>query len=116
AAKRAFGALRKEGVNLTSREYRAKAAAGAAAGDSGETAPGAFTGRAFVLTGTLESYERGALKDLLENLGAKVTGSVSKNTDVLVAGESPGSKLDKARELGIETWDEQRLLKELKNA
>ena len=99
-------------MDLTSREYRGRGAAGG----GGDKTPGAFAGRTFVLTGTLESYERGALKDLLEDLGAKVTGSVSKNTDVVVVGESAGSKIDKARELGIETWDEPRLLKELKKA
>ena len=47
---------------------------------------------------------------------AKVTGSVSKNTDVVIVGSEAGSKLDKARELGITTWDEARLVKELKAA
>ena len=51
---------------------------------------------------------------MLENLGAKVSGSVSSKTSVVIVGESPGSKLAKARELGIETWDEARLLEELK--
>ena len=62
-----------------------------------------------VLTGTLESYAREELKDRLEALGAKVTGSVSKKTDLVIVGASPGSKLEKARDLGIEIWDEQRL-------
>lgn len=72
-----------------------------------------FAGRTFVLTGTLEKFERAALKDVLEGLGAKVSGSVSKNTDVVVAGEKAGSKLDKAQSLGLEVWDEARLLQEL---
>jgi DNA ligase (NAD+) len=66
-----------------------------------------------VLTGTLESYERAALQELLEGMGAKVSGSVSSKTTLVVAGPGAGSKLDKARELGIEVWDEARLLKEL---
>jgi DNA ligase (NAD+) len=114
-AKGAFDNLRAVGVDLTSHEYRKSA--GAPAADTGPAAgAGPFAGRTFVITGTLDSYERGALKDLLEDLGAKVTGSVSKNTDVVIMGENPGSKADKARDLNIETWDEARLLKELKKA
>ena len=63
-----------------------------------------------VLTGTLEHFQRNELKERLEAMGVKITGSVSKNTDVVIAGESAGSKLDKARELGVEVWDEERLL------
>jgi DNA ligase (NAD+) len=72
-----------------------------------------FAGKTIVLTGTLESYNRKALKDKLEALGAKVTGSVSKNTDLVIAGESAGSKLDKAQSLGVEVWDETQLLEAL---
>ncbi|MFG0285503.1 MAG: NAD-dependent DNA ligase LigA [Phycisphaerales bacterium JB039] len=115
AATSAFKRLRDAGVDLTSREYRGGSKGGSAV-PADNAAATAFAGRTFVLTGSLESYERGDLKDLLESLGAKVTGSVSKNTDVVVVGESPGSKLDKARDLKIETWDESRLLKELKKA
>ena len=61
-------------------------------------------------TGVLKRYPRPTITDKLEALGAKVTSSVSKKTDLLIAGENPGSKLDKARELGVEVWDEQRLL------
>jgi DNA ligase (NAD+) len=53
----------------------------------------------------LESFTRPQLTELLESLGAKVTDAVSRNTDLLVAGESPGSKLDKARSLDVEIWD-----------
>ncbi|HEX7008881.1 MAG TPA: NAD-dependent DNA ligase LigA [Phycisphaeraceae bacterium] len=73
-----------------------------------------FAGKTIVLTGSLESFDRKTLTDRLESLGAKVTGSVSKNTDLVIVGESPGSKLDKAHELGIETWDEAQLLEALK--
>jgi DNA ligase (NAD+) len=66
-----------------------------------------------VLTGSLESFTRDDLKDRLEALGAKVTGSVSKKTDLVIAGESPGSKLDKAQQLGVEVWDEAALLERL---
>ena len=78
--------------------------------DDGNDAAGALDGKTFVLTGTLTALTRDAAKEKLEALGAKTAGSVSKKTDVVVAGESAGSKLDKARELGIEVWDEARLL------
>jgi DNA ligase (NAD+) len=100
-ARSTFDRLRKVGVDLSSPLY-------------GEEAPAAsespFAGKTVVLTGTLESYERKELTERLESLGAKVTGSVSKNTDLVIAGEKPGSKLDKAERLGIETWDEPQLL------
>lgn len=72
-----------------------------------------FAGKTVVITGTFEAYDRNELKDKLTKLGAKVTGSVSKNTDLLLVGENPGSKLDKARELGVEVWDEDTLLAHL---
>ncbi|MCU0248220.1 MAG: NAD-dependent DNA ligase LigA, partial [Bryobacter sp.] len=70
---------------------------------------GALTGKTFVLTGTLPTLKREEAKALLEAAGAKVTGSVSKKTDFVVAGEEAGSKLDKARELGIAVLDEAQL-------
>jgi len=72
-----------------------------------------FAGKKIVITGTLERYQRNELKDKLEALGAKVSGSVSKNTDLLIAGEQAGSKLDKAEKLGTQVWHEQRLLEAL---
>ncbi|MEO8778476.1 MAG: NAD-dependent DNA ligase LigA, partial [Rhodanobacter sp.] len=67
-------------------------------------------GQTIVLTGTMQSLGRDAAKERLEGLGAKVSGSVSKKTSFVVAGAEAGSKLDKARELGVEVWDEVRLL------
>ncbi|MDX1621790.1 MAG: helix-hairpin-helix domain-containing protein, partial [Nitriliruptorales bacterium] len=63
-------------------------------------------GMTFVVTGTLEGYTRDEAKAALEQRGAKVTGSVSGRTTALIAGESPGSKLDKARQLDIPVLDE----------
>jgi DNA ligase (NAD+) len=71
---------------------------------------GPLDGRTVVLTGSLESMTRDEAGARLEALGAKVAGSVSKKTHFVVAGEAAGSKLAKARELGIEVWDEARLL------
>ena len=67
-------------------------------------------GQTIVLTGTLQSLGRDAAKQRLEALGAKISGSVSKKTSFVVAGAEAGSKLDKATELGVEVWDEARLL------
>lgn len=103
AAQRTFADLRAAGVDLSSKDYA----------PPGKSASGPLSGKTFVITGTLASFEREALKARLETLGAKVSGSVSAKTSVVVVGESAGSKLDKARELGIETWDEARLLQEL---
>ncbi|MCO6540003.1 MAG: NAD-dependent DNA ligase LigA [Gilliamella sp.] len=69
-----------------------------------------FSGKTVVLTGTLSVLTRDEAKDKLKQLGAKVTGSVSKNTDLVIAGEAAGSKLNKAQELGIKVIDEQELI------
>ena len=83
-------------------------------GQAGEReADSAFAGRTVVLTGTLEGFGRRDLTERLESLGATVTGSVSARTDLLIAGAKAGSKLDKARTLGIEIWDEARLIEAL---
>lgn len=69
-----------------------------------------LAGQTAVLTGTLSGMSRDEAKEKLEALGAKVAGSVSRKTSFVVAGEAAGSKLDKAQELGVDVWDEARLL------
>lgn len=76
-------------------------------------ATGVFTGKTFVLTGTLPTLGREDAKALIENEGGKVSGSVSKKTDFVVAGADAGSKLTKAQELGVSVIDETDLLKML---
>jgi DNA ligase (NAD+) len=71
---------------------------------------GPLAGKTVVLTGALSSMSRDQAGDRLGALGAKVTGSVSRKTSFVVAGEAAGTKLEKAVELGVETWDEARLL------
>jgi DNA ligase (NAD+) len=75
---------------------------------------GPLAGKIFVLTGTLPNLAREEAKARIESAGGKVTGSVSKKTDYVVAGEEAGSKLDKANELGIAVVDEAKLLAMLK--
>jgi len=65
-----------------------------------------LSGKTFVLTGTLANYSRDEAKKMIEDAGGKVTGSVSKKTDYVVAGTDAGSKLDKAKELGVKVIDE----------
>ncbi len=78
--------------------------------DKAPDAPQPLLGKTVVLTGTLSQLSRSDAKAALQNLGAKVTGSVSKNTDILFAGENAGSKLAKAQELGVEIKSEQDLI------
>ena len=79
-------------------------------------ATGIFTGKTFVLTGTLPTLGREDAKALIENVGGKVSGSVSKKTDFVVAGADAGSKLTKAQELGVVVIDETDLLKMLSDS
>jgi DNA ligase (NAD+) len=80
--------------------------------EEGPEAPaeGPLVGRTLVLTGTLPNLTREDATQRIEAAGGKVTGSVSKKTDYLVAGADPGSKLTKAQELGTEVLDEDGLL------
>ncbi len=89
-------ALKEAGVNMESRE------------PIGEE--GIFSGKTFVITGTLPNMARKEAADLIEEHGGRVAGSVSKKTDYLLAGESAGSKLEKARELGTTILSEEDLL------
>ena len=91
-------ALKAQNVNF---EYK---------GSTVSAADSYFSGKTVVLTGTLSSYGRKEATELLENLGAKVTGSVSKATDVVIAGVEAGSKLDKAQALGITVLNEDEFL------
>jgi DNA ligase (NAD+) len=79
------------------------------------SAEGPLVGQTVVLTGSLSGLTREEAKEKLEALGAKIAGSVSKKTSFVVAGDAAGSKLDKAKELGIEIWDEARLAGFLKS-
>ncbi|MBP2240901.1 DNA ligase (NAD+) [Cytobacillus eiseniae] len=78
-----------------------------------ENSASIFAGKTVVLTGKLERIKRNDAKEKIESLGGNVAGSVSKKTDIVIAGEEAGSKLTKAQELGIEIWDEERLVEEL---
>ncbi len=72
-----------------------------------------FYGKTIVLTGTLIKYSREEMTDILEGIGAKCSGSVSKKTDLVIAGPGAGSKLQKAQELGIQVIDEETALNHL---
>jgi DNA ligase (NAD+) len=78
-------------------------------GEPTEVALKPLAGKTFVITGTLLTLSRDQAKDLIEAAGAKVAGSVSKKTHYVVAGTEAGSKLDKARELGVTVLDEAAL-------
>ena len=83
-------------------------------GNAVKAAGSYFSGKTVVLTGTLSSMGRKEATSLLEDVGAKVTGSVSKATDCVIAGVEAGSKLDKAQQLGIQVLDEQEFLSLIK--
>ncbi|MCM3612729.1 NAD-dependent DNA ligase LigA [Planococcus sp. MERTA32b] len=95
--------LAAENVNLTYTGKRVQVEAGA----------NAFAGKKIVLTGKLEQLTRSEATERIEAMGGNLSGSVSKKTDLLIAGEDAGSKLDKARDLKIEIWNEQQLIEEL---
>ena len=87
--------LREAGVNMMT------------LGGAPDEASQVLKGLTFVVTGTLAHYKRDDIKNLLETLGGKVAGSVSKKTDYVVYGEEAGSKLEKALSLGVKTLDEE---------
>lgn len=93
--------LRSAGVNLT---YKGVTTADLADIDS------PFKDKTIVLTGSLTHFNRNEAKARIEALGGKVTGSVSKKTDIVVAGAEAGSKLTKAQELGVTVWDEEQMV------
>jgi len=86
--------LKSAGVDMTA-EYKDKGLSGS------------LEGMTFVLTGTLEDYTRSEAGRIIEDLGGKVTSSVSKNTNYVLAGANPGSKLEKARKLGVRIINQQ---------
>lgn len=94
-------------VNMTYRGSHAAEEAGI------ETEDEFFKEKTVVLTGKLTHFKRSELKAILTDLGAHVVGSVSGNTDLLIAGEAAGSKLDKAKSLDVEIWDEETLMTRL---
>ena len=73
-----------------------------------------FTGRKFVITGSIEGYSRNDIKKVIEMYKGSVSESVSKKTDVVIVGKDPGSKYSKALELNIEIWNEEKTIKILK--
>lgn len=94
AGKKIIQDLRDQGVKLTEPRKRRT------------TGQESFAGKTFVVTGTLSRYSRTEIENLIKRLGGKATGSVSKKTDYVIAGESAGSKLDKARQLGVAVLSE----------
>jgi DNA ligase (NAD+) len=85
-------------------------------GSAPQAAPSALAGKTFVLTGTLPTLSRDEASALIRAAGGTVSGSVSRRTDFVVAGDEAGSKLDKARELGVRILDEAGLRSLLGNA
>jgi DNA ligase (NAD+) len=109
--------LRRAGVNLTEPDLAGTRSPGGGdrgAGGSGRPAP--LAGRTYVLTGTLPTLRRSEAKALIERAGGRVSDSVSRSTDTVVAGADPGSKLDRALALGIEVIDEAELLRRVRTS
>lgn len=94
--------LKEQGLNMIQEKQEIKASS--------------FTNKTVVLTGTLEHYTRNEAKEILENLGANVSGSVSKKTDYVIYGTAAGSKLAKAQNLGVATMSEEEFVEEVENA
>ncbi len=110
-ARKTFADLESAGVSLASTNY-------VSGGDASlvDEEASVFVGKRVVLTGTLEHFTRPDLTEILESLGAKVSGSVSSKTDVVIAGNKAGSKLAKAKALNVPIWDEATLLANLPEA
>ena len=68
-----------------------------------------FNDKTFVITGTLTNYSRDEAKRIIESYGGKVSDSVSKKTNVVIVGDNPGSKYDKAQKLGITIWNDEQV-------
>jgi DNA ligase (NAD+) len=100
-AEKLIGELKELGVNMTEP-------------DDGTLS--SLEGKTFVITGTLPSYSRKEAQEIIEKNGGTVSGSVSKKTDFLLAGEDAGSKLSKAQALGVPVIDESTLLEMIGNA
>lgn len=94
--------LKEQGLNMIQEKQEIKASR--------------FTNKTIVLTGTLEHYTRNEAKEILENLGANVSGSVSKKTDYVIYGTAAGSKLAKTQNLGVATMSEEEFVEEVENA
>ncbi len=75
-----------------------------------------LAGKTVVITGTMEKFDRKELEDMIVKLGGKASGSVSKKTSFVVAGDSAGSKLDKAKELGVEVITEAEFIKRIEKS
>lgn len=103
-----------DGDNLA--ELKRLERAGVIAGYADATVGDLFKGEKIVLTGTLSKYKRSEAQKIIESLGGEVSGSVSKNTTMVLAGEEAGSKLDKARALGIRVIDETEFDEMIKNS
>ncbi|MGE7914857.1 NAD-dependent DNA ligase LigA [Lysinibacillus xylanilyticus] len=102
-ARAVIGRLAEVGVNMTYKGKKIEVAVG----------DNPFAGKTIVLTGKLEQLTRNEAKAKIEELGGIVTGSVSKKTDLVIAGAEAGSKLTKAEQLGIEVWNEDSLIEQL---
>ena len=94
--------LKKEGVTVRQQPARVRGAR-----------PGKFGGKTFVLTGTLGGLTREEAKVKIRELGGNISTSVSQKTDYVVAGDSPGSKYDKAKKLGVKIVEEKEFVKKL---
>jgi DNA ligase (NAD+) len=104
-----FGARRPE----EERQARKAAAVAASKKTTEPTADKPLTGKSIVVTGTLAKYKRDEIEEMIRDLGGKASGSVSKKTAFVVAGEEAGTKLEKAQTLGVEVIDEDEFLRRI---